>query len=189
MLQQRSVAGLSARCAAHLRCRVCPTTPGPPGGLSPTAATATSASAGRTGRQTAGGRAPGARAPPGRLRSPGSRGSAFGPVACQRARPHELCRARPPAPASASSAVHTAHERVLPGPDGVGETSVVVSGVFSSGATAPELARTVPNAGADPGSWFTSYRATRAPSDGSRSDSSYLDDGCVARVAGAGSVP
>src|SRR6266849_5267637 len=96
---------------------VLPATPGKSGRLSQTTAAATSQSAVRTGRQTARGRAHGAREHPGRLRYTGSSGGEFGPFACQLDRQHELCRARQPDPASEQSAVNTTHERVLQGPD------------------------------------------------------------------------
>src|SRR5712692_9693340 len=139
-------------------------TPGEPGRLSHTAAAATFQSAVRTGRQTARGRAHGAREPPGCLRYPGSSGGECGPLACQLDRQHELCRAGQPDTASESSALNTAHEWVLQGPDVVRETTVVIIGVLPSGVTTPELARTVANSGADPWSWIAAYVATHDPS-------------------------
>src|SRR6266498_495570 len=161
----------------HRRCMVSAPTPGEPGRLSHTAAAATSQSAVRTGRHTARGRAHGAREHPGCLRDPGSSGGECGPLAWQLDRQHALCRAGQPDPASESSALHTAHARVFQGPDVVRETTLVFIGLLPSRGTAPELASTVANPGADPWSGVPAHRATRDPSDGSGSDRSYLDDG------------
>src|SRR2546425_4397855 len=125
-------------------------TPGEPRRLSQTAAAATSQSAIRSGCQAARGRAHCGSEHPGCLRYPGSSGSQFGSLACQLDRQHQFCRAGQPHTAAEESALHTAHERVLQGPDMVRETTVVVIGVLPSRVTAPELTRTVANPGADP---------------------------------------
>src|SRR2546425_13178143 len=156
---------------------VSPATPGEPRRLSQTAAAATSQSSVRTGRQTARGRAHCGREHTGHLRYPRSGGSKFGPLVCQPDRQHQFCRAGQPDTAAEESALHTAHERVLHGPAVVRETTVVVIGVLPSGVTAPELARTVTNSGADPWSGVAAYVATCDPSDGSGPDRSCLDDG------------
>src|SRR6266487_6193374 len=156
---------------------VSPATPGAPGRLSPTAAAATFQSAVRPGRQTAQGRAHCGREHTGRLRDPRSGSGTFGPLPCQLDRQHQFCRTGQPDTASEQSTLNTAHERVLQGPDVVRETTVVVVGVLPFRVTAPELARTVTNAGADPWSWIAAYMATRNSSDGSGPDRSCLDDG------------
>src|SRR5256712_8709023 len=107
-------------------------TPGEPRRLSQTAAAATSQSAVCTGRQTARGWAHCGSEHPGHLRDPGSGDSKFGPLACQLDRQHQFCRAGQPHTASEESALNTAHERVLQGPDVVRETTVVVVGVNTS---------------------------------------------------------
>src|SRR6266851_1829020 len=153
------------------------TSPGAPGRLSQTAAAATFQSAVRTGRQTAQGRAHCGREHTGRLRDPRSGSGKFGPLPCQLDRQHQFCRTGQPDTASEQSALHTAHERVLQGPDVVRETTVVVVGVLPFRVTAQKLASTATHAGADPWSWIVAYVATRDPSDGSGPDRSCLDDG------------
>src|SRR5437016_758157 len=130
-----------------------PASPGAPGRLSQTATAATSQSAVRPGCQKAQGRTHCGGEYTGCLRNPRSGGSKFGPLAGQLDRQHQFCRARQLDTASEESALHTAHERVLQGPDVVRETTVVVVGVLPFRVTAQELASTVTNAGADPWSW------------------------------------
>jgi len=99
------------------------------GRLSQTAAATTSQSAVCPGRQTAQERTHGGGEHTGGLRNPRSGGSKFGPLACQLGRQHQFCRAGQLDTASESPALHTAHDRVLQGPDVVRDTTVVGVGV------------------------------------------------------------
>src|SRR5262249_27979088 len=125
-----------------VRCMVLPATPGQPGCSSQTATAATSESAVRPGHQTAQGRAHGGGEYTGGLRNPRSGGSKFGPLAGQLDRQHQFCRARQLDAASESSALNTAHARVLQGPDMVRETTVVVVSVLPFRVTAQRTFRT-----------------------------------------------